>query len=105
IWRVPIAGGQAEAITGGETIETSPVALASGRYIAELGGDAKRPFGVGIVHASGGAPKYVYPSLDGFPIDAEVVPQLVMTRAPDGLAIHNQLFVPGNLRPGERRPA
>jgi dipeptidyl aminopeptidase/acylaminoacyl peptidase len=54
---------------------------------------------------SGRAARYIYPSLAGFPIDAEVVPQLVMTKAPDGLAIHNQLFVPKNLQPGEKRPA
>ena len=30
VWKVPTAGGTAEALTHGETIETSPVALASG---------------------------------------------------------------------------
>jgi len=104
IWKVPTACGTAEALTRGETIETYPVALASGQ-IAVLGGDAKRPFGVGLVPASGGAAKYIYPSLDAFPIDAEVVPQLVMTKAADGMAIHNQLFLPRDVQPGEKRPA
>jgi len=104
IWRVPTAGGAAQELTKGETIETYPAALASGR-VAELGGDAKRPFGVGIVPAAGGAPKYVYPSLANFPVDAEVVPQLVLTKAADGLEIHNQLFLPRDLKPGEKRPA
>src|SRR3954468_6644470 len=105
IWKVPTAGGSAEALTRGETIETYPAALASGAQVAVLGGDAKRPFGVGLVPASGGAAKYIYPSLDAFPIDAEVVPQLVMTKAADGMAIHNQLFLPKDLQPGEKRPA
>ena len=104
IWRVPTAGGAAEQLTKGETIETYPAALASGK-VAELGGDAKRPFGVGIVAANGGAPHYIYPSLANFPTDAEVVPQLVMTKAADGLDIHNQLFLPKDLKPGEKRPA
>ncbi|HKB10271.1 MAG TPA: prolyl oligopeptidase family serine peptidase [Vicinamibacterales bacterium] len=104
IWRVPTAGGAAEQLTKGETIETYPAALASGG-VAELGGDAKRPFGVGLVPAAGGAPKYIYPSLAGFPTDAEVVPQLVMTKAADGLDVHNQLFLPKDLKPGEKRPA
>jgi len=43
--------------------------------------------------------------LAAFPIDAEVVPQLVMTKAADGVEVHNQLFVPKDLRPGEKRPA
>jgi dipeptidyl-peptidase-4 len=104
VWKVPTAGGAAEPLTSGETIETYPAVLPSGR-VAVLGGDAKRPFGVGLVPASGGAAKYVYPSLAEFPIDAEVVPQLVMTKAADGTAIHNQLFLPKDLKPGEKRPA
>jgi dipeptidyl aminopeptidase/acylaminoacyl peptidase len=105
VWKVPTAGGRAEQLTHGETIETYPAPLASGGQVAVLGGDAKRPFGVGLVPASGGAAKYIYPSLDAFPLDAEVVPQLVMTKAADGLAIHNQLFLPKDLQPGEKRPA
>ena len=104
VWKVPTAGGAAEPLTTGETIETNPVALASGR-VAVLGGDAKRPFGVGLVPAAGGAPKYIYPSLAQFPIDAEVVPQLVLTKAADGTEVHNQLFLPKDLKPGEKRPA
>jgi dipeptidyl aminopeptidase/acylaminoacyl peptidase len=73
--------------------------------VAVLGGDAKRPFGVGLVPASGGSAKYIYPSLDAFPIDAEVVPQLVLTKAADGMEIHNQLVLPKDLKPGEKRPA
>jgi dipeptidyl-peptidase 4 len=105
IWKVPTAGGSAEPVTRGESIETYPAVLASGQQVAVLGGDAKRPFGVGVVSAAGGAPKYIYPSLGGFPIDAEVVPQLVVTTAPDGMEIHNQLFLPKDVRAGERRPA
>jgi dipeptidyl-peptidase 4 len=105
IWKVATAGGAAEQLTRGETIEAYPVALASGTRIAELGGDAKRPFGVGIVPAGGGVPKYIYPSLANFPLDAEVEPQLVMTKAADGMEVHNQLFLPKDIKAGERRPA
>jgi dipeptidyl-peptidase 4 len=107
IWKVPTAGGTdaAEQLTRGETIETYPAVLASGKQVAVLGGDATHPFGVGLVSANGGAAKYVYPSLSGFPLDTEVVPQLVLTKAPDGMEIHNQLFLPKDLKPGEHRPA
>ena len=47
----------------------------------------------------------MYPSLDAFPVGAEVVPQLVLTKAADGTEIHNQLFLPTDLKPGEKRPA
>ena len=104
VWKVPTAGGTAGQLTKGETIETYPAVLPSG-HVAVLGGDAKRPFGVGLVPASGGAAKYIYPSLAQFPIDAEVVPQLVLTKAADGIEIHNQLFLPKDMKPGEKRPA
>ena len=32
--------------------------------MAVLGGDAKHPFGVGLVPATGGTAEYIYPSLD-----------------------------------------
>ncbi|HEX3704277.1 MAG TPA: prolyl oligopeptidase family serine peptidase [Vicinamibacterales bacterium] len=105
LWKVPTAGGQAEQVTKGDTIETYPAVLASARQVAVLGGDATRPFGVGLVSATGGVAKYVYPSLADFPIDSEVVPQLVLTRADDGLEIHNQIFLPKDLQPGQKRPA
>jgi dipeptidyl aminopeptidase/acylaminoacyl peptidase len=38
-------------------------------------------------------------------MDAHVKPELVLTKAPDGLEIKNQLFLPRDLKPGERRPA
>ena len=97
----------ADQLTKGDTIETYPAALASGQHVAVLGGGAKRPFGVGLVPASGGSAEYIYPDplAAGFPMDAQVSPQLVVTKAPDGLEIHNQLFLPNDLKPGEKRPA
>jgi dipeptidyl-peptidase 4 len=107
VWKVPTAGGNAEPLTKGDTIETYPAALASGQRVAVLGGGATRPFGVGLVPASGGVAEYIYPDslAAGFPMDAQVVPQLVVTKAPDGLEIHNQIFLPKDLKPGEKRPA
>jgi dipeptidyl aminopeptidase/acylaminoacyl peptidase len=105
VWKVPTVGGSAEQLTKGDTIETYPAPLASGQQVAVLGGDAKRPFGVGLVPASGGTASYIYPSLAGFPLEAHVVPQLVLTKAADGMEVHNQLFLPKDLKPGEKRPA
>jgi dipeptidyl aminopeptidase/acylaminoacyl peptidase len=52
------------------------------------------------------AQKIVFPaSRPGFPMDAHVKPEIVITKAADGIEIHNQLFLPKNLKPGERRPA
>ena len=104
IWRVPTAGGEPVQITKGDGIEHDPVVLASGERIAVLSADARRPQSVAIVASA--QPKVIFPSLPKeFPLDAHVEPQVVMTKAADGLDIHNQLFLPRDLRPGERRPA
>ena len=105
VWKVPTSGGEPVQLTRGEEIETYPVVLPSGR-VAVLSAGARRPQSVGIVPASGGPARIIFPALPKeFPLDAHVVPQAVMTRAEDGLDIHNQLFLPKDLKPGERRPA
>ena len=106
VWRVPTAGGDPVQITSGDGIEHDPVVLASGKEIAVLSADAKRPQSVGVFAATGGTQKVIFPALPkDFPTGAHVVPQVVITTAADGLEIHNQLFLPKDLRPGEKRPA
>jgi dipeptidyl aminopeptidase/acylaminoacyl peptidase len=52
------------------------------------------------------AQRVLYPVLTkAFPADAHVKPEIVTTKAADGLEIKNQLFLPKDLRPGEKRPA
>jgi dipeptidyl-peptidase-4 len=106
VWNVPTAGGEPVQLTSGAGIETYPAALASGKQVAVLSADARRPQSVGIVPATGGAVKIIYPTLPKeYPIDDHVVPVAVVTKAPDGTDIHNQLFLPTDLKPGEKRPA
>jgi dipeptidyl aminopeptidase/acylaminoacyl peptidase len=107
IWMVPTAGGTPpKQISTGDGIETSPQPLASGKRLAVLYFNAAQPASVGIVPAEGGAPRIVFPTLPkDFPVAAHVTPQIVLTKAADGLEIHNQLFLPKDLKPGERRPA
>jgi len=106
VWRVPTSGGTPVQVTPGEGIEMYPAALASGKQVALLSATAVRPMGVGIVAASGGTPRIVYPQLTKeFPTDAHVVPTNVLLKADDGLEFHNQLFLPKDLKTGEKRPA
>jgi dipeptidyl-peptidase 4 len=110
LWRVALAGGAPEQITKGTGIEHDPFLLPSGR-VAALTADFKRPQSVAIFPASketldASAQKVVYPILTKeFPTDAHVMPELVITKAEDGTEVHNQLFLPKDLKPGEKRPA
>lgn len=106
IWSVPVGGGTPQPLTTGEGIETAPVALPSGKGVAVLYYDWNTPASVGIVAQGSQQAKLIFPSLGkDFPRDAHVKPQIVWTKAADGTAISNQLFLPKDLKPGERRPA
>jgi len=106
IWAVPTAGGTPRQVSTDDGVEVSPEPLPSGKRLAVLYFNAKQPASVGLVPASGGSTKLIYPKLPAsFPQAAHVVPQIVITHAADGLEIHNQLFLPADLKPGEKRPA
>ncbi len=106
IWSVPSNGGEPVRLSSGNGVETSPQPLASGRAVAVLAFGARTPASVALVPTSGGAPRIIFPVLpSGFPTAAHVEPQIVKTKADDGLEVSNQLFLPRDLKPGEQRPA
>ncbi|MGQ0766174.1 MAG: S9 family peptidase [Gemmatimonadota bacterium] len=105
IWAVPVSGGAPRQLTK-RAIETTPQPLASGRQLAHLYFDERTPASVALSAADGGDPRLIFPRLGaGFPTAAHVAPQIVHFNSPDGARISNQLFLPADLRPGERRPA
>jgi dipeptidyl-peptidase-4 len=105
VWRVPVAGGRAQRLTDGDGIETYPVALASGRDLALLYADARQPQSVAVVSVSGGSARVITRLPAGFPRAQHVVPENVTLTAEDGIRFNSQLFLPPDLKPGERRPA
>lgn len=109
IWKVPTIGGEAVQITTAE-IETYPMPLASGKQLAVMSATALRPQSVALWPTDANAPKssekLLYPTLTkDFPMDAQVVPTNVTLTAADGMKFNNQLFVPKDIKPGEKRPA
>lgn len=106
LWSAPTSGGQAVQLTKGSGIEMFPAPLASGEHIAVLSAAADQPLSVSIVPAAGGVPRPVFPTLTAeFPAAAHVTPQSVTLQAEDGFEFYNQLFLPSDLEPGQRRPA
>ncbi len=104
LWRVGVAGGRPEPLTPGRGIEWAPVATADGA-IAYLASGARTPAHARIL--VGGESRTLVPDglPAGFPSEALVEPQPVVFPATDGLSIHGQLFLPRDLRRGEKRPA
>ncbi len=106
IWAVPTAGGTPVRISTGDGVETYPQPVASGKQVAVLYFNARQPASVALVPTAGGDPKIIFPTLPkDFPQAEHVVPQIVITKAADGTEIHNQLFLPADMKPGEKRPA
>jgi dipeptidyl-peptidase-4 len=109
IYKVRVTGGEPERVTLGE-IETYPVPLSSGKYVATLSATALRPQSVGIWPTAANSPassaKIIYPTLaKDFPMDAQVTPTNVTLTAEDGIKFNNQLFIPKGTQPNEKKPA
>ena len=106
LWAVPTAGGQPRQVSKGAGIETYPMPFASGQRVAAFYADARRPLSVSVIQATTGEQKVIYPALPAsFPMAAHVEPTAVTLKAADGFEFYNQLFLPKDIKPGEKRPA
>src|SRR4029453_14298008 len=107
VWSVPVDGSTTPSqLSRGQTIEWQPVMTSDGSATAFLQSDAQTPPHVSVMTGNA-APQSVAGSLPGasFATTQLVVPEAVTVTATDGMPIHAQLFVPKDLRAGEKRPA
>lgn len=111
LWRVPTSGGTPAPVTTGDGIETDPVALGGGAYLAFRRATYRHPQRIVVARLDGSDPRELGPGLPGsYPVDALVEPEVVTLRASDGLEVHAQLFLPPSgtgpgAADGPRRPA
>jgi dipeptidyl aminopeptidase/acylaminoacyl peptidase len=104
LWKVAVSGLAPVRVTGGDGIEWAPAPAADGA-LAFLRSDAQHP-----AHAAiriGADIRDLHPESipADFPVGQMVTPQQVIFSSADGLAIHGQLFLPPNRKPGSRAPA
>lgn len=106
VWTVPVDGSAKPARNPVKSSgsEWQPVMTSDGHTVV-LHADAQMPPNVMIVGPDGNAHNRLENMLPpGFDPAALVTPQPVMVTATDGTAIHAQLFVPKDLKAGEKRP-
>lgn len=105
VWRVAAAGGPAVPLTRSSGIEWGVVE--GGGRMAMLHADSRLPARPALLGSGGSAPRDLAPETlpSEFPAARLVEPQAVTLAATDGMAIPAQLFLPPDLRPGEKRPA
>jgi len=110
IWEVPVTGGAPTRLTNGATIADLPVFTSDGHSVAFLHADAKNPMRPAVVSQSAGrfgaAQDLASQTIpEEYPGANFVVPQAVTFRAPDGMMVHGQLFLPPGQSRGGRHPA
>jgi dipeptidyl aminopeptidase/acylaminoacyl peptidase len=91
LYRAGTDGHAPEAITSGDSLEWSPVALA-GDKVAYIAAGAQRPAVVDVWTQTGESHMLDTGSLKDYPSSALVVPRLVSFKSPDGFTIQGQLF-------------
>jgi dipeptidyl aminopeptidase/acylaminoacyl peptidase len=107
IWSVKGNGYEvANELTKASGVEWNPVYVGGASKFAYLGSDATHLGQVYVEDLDGKAATMISAkSPDRFPADQLVAPQQVVFKSGDGQELHGQLFVPRNLKAGEKRPA
>jgi len=109
LWRVSADGSGLQQIAIEEThgIEWSPIFLANGVDFAYMSSDGLKP--ARVFHSRLGPDAATFELRPGiwpkdFPAQQLVIPEQVVFRSTDGMEIHGQLFLPKNMKPGEKHP-
>jgi dipeptidyl-peptidase-4 len=105
MWRVAIAGGQPQQITQGQMIETALVIPGSGANVVALQSGPRQPVTPALFAATGGQGRLIGAPLPAeFPAAKHVVPTSVEITAADGVKSRMVMFLPADLKAGEKRP-
>ncbi len=107
LWMVSVNGKNTELLTSGKGIEWAPVLTSESNCLVFLCSSAKQPAAPAVMNLEDKSRKLVTPELisEEFPVNDLVVPEKVVFKAPDGLEIHGQLFLPSEADQKEKMPA
>jgi Tol biopolymer transport system component len=104
IWKYSVLTGVNKQVTKGEGIEWSPVITKKGKLFMLASGAEHSSFPAILVNNK--LQSLQKPSdLNEFPKNSLVKPKQVIFSAADGMKIHGQLFLPKNMKKGEKHPA
>ncbi|MGB2626553.1 MAG: prolyl oligopeptidase family serine peptidase [Candidatus Acidiferrum sp.] len=107
IWSLKLNGsGAPQQLTEGSGIEWDSVFLGAASKIAYIESDASHPGQLYVADLNGKDNRQISLKLPtSFPAEALLAPEQVVFKSGDGLEIHGQLFMPKNLKAGQRHPA
>ena len=96
--------GTPVVITKGDAMEYGPVALNNG--IAVLRGTGQHPLWPALIHPNGDITNLAPDQFSkDYPVESLVIPQTISFNATDGMQAPAQLFLPKNMKAGEKHPA
>jgi dipeptidyl aminopeptidase/acylaminoacyl peptidase len=106
VLRVSVTGNAPAFVTSGQGLEWSPVELSAGAGLALLRSDWRTPAHAAVIISTGNAidlaPETMTPE---FPKSSLAEPKPIIFPSADGMPIHAQLFLPADLKPGDKRAA
>ncbi|MGB8951074.1 MAG: prolyl oligopeptidase family serine peptidase [Candidatus Aminicenantales bacterium] len=107
LWAVSVTGGLSRLLTQGKGMEWAPVVPAGGSDIVYFCSTSRQPAAPAAMTIQGKNQRLIAPEAipASFPAKDLVEPKPVIFKAPDGLEIHGQLFLPKDARSGDKRPA
>jgi len=107
VWTVPVDGSTKPVRNAVKSIgsEWQPVMTSDGN-VAAMHADAQMPPHIMVIYPDGNAHSLLENTLPaGFDPTKLVTPQQAIFTATDGMPIHSQLFMPKDIKAGEKRPA
>ena len=107
LWRVPVTGKKAKLLTPGKGLEWAPVLTSKSKDLVFFCSTYNQPAAPAVMSLKGTKKRLIAPMVipGEFPLKDLVDPQQVIIKAPDGLDIHCQLFLPRGAKSGDKRPA
>jgi len=107
LWSVPAKGGEPKLLTPGQGIEWSPVLTSNSNDLMFFCSTFSQPAAPAVMDLKDKKRRIIAPEAipSEFPLKELVESQQVIVKAPDGLDIHCQLFLPKGAKPGDKRPA
>jgi len=104
VWKIDVISGQNKQITRGKGLEWSPMINKSNKIFC-LASGPKTPAYAAILEKGSIREIRSKSYNSNFPTKGLVIPEQVVFSASDGMKIHGQLFLPPNMKEGEKYPA
>ena len=107
LWSITVSGGESKLLTPGSGIEWAPVLTSESKDLVFFCSTTRQPAAPALMDLQTGKRRLI--AQEVIPSDLllkELVkPQPVIFKAPDGLEIHGQIFLPQGAKAGDKRAA